>query len=69
MVSSAYVWAKIYGYMEDQLGSIVISTFFDDVEIVDLTQDTGVFLPEPFKLEFIGMYTHPSYKLRVTSYK
>ena len=40
MVSSAYVWAKIYGYMEDQLGSIVISTFFDDVEVVDLTQDT-----------------------------
>ena len=40
MVSSAYVWAKIYGYMEEQLGSVVISTFFDDVEVVDLTQDT-----------------------------
>ena len=40
MVSSAYVWAKIYGYMEEQLGSVVISTFFDDVEVVELTQDT-----------------------------
>ena len=39
MVSSAYVWARIYGYMEEQLGSVVISTFFDDAEVVELTQD------------------------------
>ena len=39
MFSSAYVWAKIYGYMEEQLGSVVISTWFDDAEVVELTED------------------------------
>ena len=39
MFSSAYVWAKIYGYMEEQLGSVVISTWFDDAEVVELTDD------------------------------
>ena len=39
MFSSAYVWAKIYGYMEEQLGSVVISTWFDDAEVVELTEE------------------------------
>ena len=39
MYSSAYVWAKIYGYMEEQLGSVVISTWFDDAEVVELTEE------------------------------
>ena len=39
MFSSAYVWAKIYGYMEEQMGSVVISTWFDDAEVVELTDD------------------------------
>ena len=39
MFSSAYVWAKIYGYMEEQLGSVVISTWFDDAEVIELTED------------------------------
>ncbi len=39
MFSSAYVWAKVYGYMEEQLGSVVISTWFDDAEVVELTEE------------------------------
>ena len=39
MFSSAYVWAKIYGYMEEQLGAVVISTWFDDAEVVELTEE------------------------------
>ncbi len=39
MFSSAYVWAKIYGYMEEQLGSVMISTWFDDAEVVELTEE------------------------------
>ena len=39
MLSSAYVWAKIYGYMEEQAGSVMISTWFDDAEVVELTED------------------------------
>ena len=39
MYSSAYVWAKILGYMEEQLGAVVISTWFDDAEVVELTEE------------------------------
>ena len=39
MFSAAYVWAKIYGYMEEQLGNVVTSTWFDDAELVELTED------------------------------
>ena len=41
MYSSAYVWAKIYGYMEEQMGSVVISTWFDDAEVVEEVQETA----------------------------
>ena len=39
MFSSAYVWAKILGYMEEQLGAVIVSTWFDDAEVVELTED------------------------------
>ena len=39
MFSSAYVWAKIYGYMEEQLGSVMVSTWFDDAEVVELNEE------------------------------
>ena len=39
MYSSAYVWAKILGYMEEQFGSVIISTFFDDAEVAELNED------------------------------
>ncbi len=39
MFSSAYVWAKVLGYMEEQLGSVTISTWFDDAEVVELSEE------------------------------
>ncbi len=39
MFSSAYVWAKVLGYMEEQLGAVIVSTWFDDTEVVELTEE------------------------------
>ena len=43
MYSSAYVWAKILGHMENRLTAPVVSTWFDEVEVVELT-DTRLVL-------------------------
>ena len=39
MYSSAYVWAKVLNHMEDRLGSVTISAWFDDAEIVELNEE------------------------------
>ena len=39
MYSSAYVWAKIISYIEEQLGAVVVSAAFDDAEVVELNED------------------------------
>ena len=39
MYSSAYVWAKIISYIEEQLGSVVVSSAFDDAEVVELNEE------------------------------
>ena len=39
MYSSAYVWAKIFNYVEERLGSVTVSTWFDDAEVVELTEE------------------------------
>ena len=39
MFSSAYVWAKILGYLEQQLTPIVVSNWFDDAEVVELNEE------------------------------
>ena len=36
MYSSAYVWAKVLSHIEEQLGSITVSAWFDDAEVVEL---------------------------------
>ena len=54
MYSSAYVWAKILGHMESRLSATVISTWFDDAEVVELTQDKLVlYSPSQFRRETI----------------
>ena len=30
MYSSAYVWAKVLSHMEERLGSVTVSAWFDD---------------------------------------
>ena len=36
MYSSAYVWAKVVSHMEERLGALTVSTWFDDAEVVEL---------------------------------
>ena len=54
MYSSAYVWAKILSYMEESLGAITVSTWFDDAEVVELTEDQLILhSPSDFRREII----------------
>ncbi len=39
MYSSAYVWAKVLNHMEERLGAVTVSAWFDDAEIVELTEE------------------------------
>ena len=39
MYSSAYVWAKVLNHMEDRLGSVTVSAWFDDAEVVELNEE------------------------------
>ena len=39
MYSSAFVWAKILSYMEEHLGALTVSTWFDDAEVVELNEE------------------------------
>ena len=54
MYSAAYVWAKIVGYMEQELTSPVVSAWFDDAEVLEFT-DTRlvIYSPTEFRRETI----------------
>ena len=39
MYSSAYVWAKVLIHMEERLGAVTVSAWFDDAEIVELNEE------------------------------
>ena len=39
MYSSAFVWAKVLSHMEERLGAITVSAWFDDAEVVELTEE------------------------------
>ena len=47
MYSSAYVWAKVLGHMESRLTPQVVSTWFDDTEILELTDEKLVLYSPP----------------------
>jgi len=50
MYSSAYVWAKILSYLEEQLTSITVSSFFDDAEVVELNEENLIlYSPDEFR--------------------
>ena len=54
MFSSAFVWAKVLSYMEERLGDIAVSTWFDDAEVVELTEDHLIlYTPSAFRQEII----------------
>lgn len=46
MYASAYVWAKIIGYLEEHLTPVIVSTTFDDTEVVELN-DQALILHSP----------------------
>ena len=54
MYSATYIWAKIIGYLEQQLGAIAVSAWLDDAEVVELN-DTQLTLysPSDFRREII----------------
>lgn len=39
MYSSAYVWAKVLSHMEERLGAVTVSAWFDDAEVVELNEN------------------------------
>ncbi len=39
MYSSAYVWAKVLGYLEDRLTTTLVSSWFDDADVVELNDE------------------------------
>ena len=54
MYSSAYVWAKILNHMENRLTPAVVSTWFDDAEVVELNDEQLIlYTASPFRKEII----------------
>ena len=54
MYSASYVWAKVMAHIEAQLTDIVVSAWFDDVEVVQLTQtELILYSPSDFRQEKI----------------
>ncbi len=54
MYSSAFVWAKILARLEEQLSPVTVSSWFDDAEIVALTDtELIIHIPDPFRAGII----------------
>ena len=54
MYSSAYVWAKIISYLEEHLTSSATAGFFDDAEVIELTDEQLIlYSPHEFRRDFI----------------
>ena len=54
MLSSAYVWAKVLSHMEEHLTPITVSAWFDDAEVVELTEEKLIlYSPSDFRREII----------------
>ena len=54
MFSSAYVWAKVVSHMEDRLGALTVSTWFDDAEVVELNEEQLIiYSATEFRRDFI----------------
>ena len=54
MYSSDYVWAKILSYLEDLLGAITVSAWFDDAKVVELTEEQLIiYSPSDFRRDVI----------------
>ncbi len=55
MFSSAYVWAKVLSYLEERLTATMVSAWFDDAEVVELTEEHLIlYSPNEFRREIIA---------------
>ena len=55
MYASAYVWAKVLGYLEDRLSATIVSGWFDDAEVVELNENQLIiYTPDEFRREIIS---------------
>lgn len=54
MYSSAYVWAKVLSHVEERLGAVTVSAWFDDAEVVELNENNLIlYSPSDFRREII----------------
>ena len=54
MYSSDFVWAKIVSFLEDLLGDITVSAWFDDAKVVELTEEQLIlYSPSDFRRDVI----------------
>ena len=54
MYSSAYVWAKVLSYLEERMGAVTVSAWFDDAEVVELNETNLIlYSPSDFRREII----------------
>ncbi len=55
MPSSDFVWAKVLLFLEERLSSITVSAWFDDVKVVELSEDTLIlYSPDEFRRSMIS---------------
>jgi len=60
MYSASYVWAKVLHHMEQQLSEVAVSAWFDDAEVIDLTENEFVlYSPSEFRQERIRVNCAP----------
>ncbi len=67
MYSSAYVWAKVMRHMEERLDSTTLAAWFDDCEVVELTEEHLIlYSPSDFRRDIIlrrySPYIHDALK-------
>ena len=50
MYSNAYVWSRVLSYLEQHSPAIAIASYFDDAEVIELTESKLViYSPSPFR--------------------
>ena len=55
MYASAYVWAKVLGYLEERLSAITVSAWFDDAEVIELNDEQLIiYSASDFRREIIS---------------
>ena len=59
LASAAYVWAKVLGYLEERLTSTIVTAYFNDAEVVELTNDhLIIYSPSEYRRgTIVGRYT------------